>query len=172
MGTTVHNAHELGRSAGVALGAGRVEGQISVRIALTAALPPWFPPIVRSNQKEPTIMHPDISGCRRLRALRALPFTFISVVVSLMISLTAQIAASAPGDEHWDRQFGWPGTTNIPLALRSHENRLYTGGLNTGGTTNASIDVWDGTRWSRLGRVHGSPVTIYDFEFLGNDVYV
>ncbi|MFN0101408.1 MAG: hypothetical protein ACKV2U_04875, partial [Bryobacteraceae bacterium] len=75
--------------------------------------------------------------------------------LTLVISATPLTAA--PGDEHWDTQFGWPGVTNIVFGLRHHEGRLYTGGLFAppGGATNNQVDIWDGSQWTALPGLSG-----------------
>ena len=80
---------------------------------------------------------------------------------------------AASGDEHWDTQFRWPGTTNYCYALGYHNSKLYAGGYNPiSRATNSSVNVWDGTRWTSIGAVQGSFSTVYDIEFVGTDIYV
>lgn len=84
---------------------------------------------------------------------------------------------AAPGDSHWDRQFGLPGTTNRVYALRFNGDTLYASGygVGTGGllSTNTGVDTFDGTNWSNaLGELTGGSCVIYDIGFLGNDIYV
>jgi len=84
---------------------------------------------------------------------------------------------AAPGDSHWDRQFGLPGTTNRVYALRFNGNDLYASGygVSTGGllATNTGVDLFDGTNWSNaLGELSGGLCVIYDVGFLRNDIYV
>src|SRR5215472_596987 len=84
---------------------------------------------------------------------------------------------AAPGDSHWDRQFGLPGTTNRVYALRFNGNNLYASGyaVGTGGllSTNTGVDIFDGTNWSNaFGEVEGGSCVIYDVGFLRNDIYV
>lgn len=83
---------------------------------------------------------------------------------------------AAPGDSHWDRQFGLPGVTNRVYALRFHDDKLYASGfpLAAGGLsgTNAAIHVFDGTDWNEaIGELTGGIVVIYDIGFLGDDIY-
>jgi trimeric autotransporter adhesin len=80
-----------------------------------------------------------------------------------------------PGDGHWDRQFGMPGTSTRNFALRWNNNKLYTGGYSLSGgqtATNTVVWVFDGANWSTLGDITGGTTVLYDFGFLGNDVYV
>src|SRR5215471_8282220 len=84
---------------------------------------------------------------------------------------------AAPGDSHWDRQFGLPGTTNRVYALRFNGNNLYASGyaVGTGGllSTNTGVDIFDGTNWSKtIGELEGGTCVIYDVGFLRNDIYV
>jgi len=79
---------------------------------------------------------------------------------------------AAPGDEHWDTAFGWPGTSNTVQGLAWHRGKLYTGGIPAGTSlTNSTLNVWDGTRWSTLGRFSGSTAIIYDLAFLGDVLF-
>jgi len=82
-----------------------------------------------------------------------------------------------PGDSHWDRQFGLPGTTNRVFAFRFHGDNLYTSGyaVGTGGllSTNTGVDMFDGTNWiTALGELTGGTTVIYDIGFFRNDIYV
>ena len=84
---------------------------------------------------------------------------------------------AAPGDSHWDRQFGLPGVTNRVFGLRFNGNKLYAGGyaVGTGGliSTNTGVDVFDGTNWSNAaGELEGGSCVVYDIGFLRNDIYV
>lgn len=84
---------------------------------------------------------------------------------------------AAPGDSHWDRQFGLPGTTNRVYALRFNGNNLYASGygVGVGGllATNTGVDMFDGTNWSNaLGELTGGQCVIYDVGFLRSDIYV
>lgn len=95
-----------------------------------------------------------------------------STVFLCLLSLSAP---GMPGDGHWDRQFNMPGTTSRDFALRLNNNKLYAGGysLRAGQpATNTVVSVFDGASWSTLGDITGGTTVIYDFGFLGNDVYV
>src|SRR5262245_53831068 len=72
---------------------------------------------------------------------------------------------AAPGDEHWDAQFGWPGVTNLVYGLRYHEGRLYAGGLFAppGGVTNNQVDIWNGSEWDVLPGLSGGLIAVFDF---------
>src|SRR6266508_1840758 len=80
-------------------------------------------------------------------------------------------AAAAPGDEHWDRQFGWAGVTNTVFGLGFRDGRLYAGGVLPGGDTNNQVDIWDGTNWSVLPGLSGSLTVVYDLAWVGTDLY-
>src|SRR6266478_4013466 len=74
---------------------------------------------------------------------------------------------AAPGDSHWDRQFGLPGTTNKVYALRFNGDKLYASGyaVGTGGlvSTNTGVDVFDGINWSNAaGELEGGSAVAYD----------
>jgi len=82
---------------------------------------------------------------------------------------------AAPGDGHWDRQFGTPGTASRNFALRFNGNSLYTGGTSLAAgqiATNTVVNVFDGTNWTSLGEITGGLTALYDFAFFGNDLYV
>jgi hypothetical protein len=85
-----------------------------------------------------------------------------------MASLTA-----APGDEHWDPQFGWPGTTNMVIALALNGDRVYAGGYFTTPSIAETnfVEVWDGNRWTYIPGLEDT-TAIDDFAFLGDDLYV
>jgi hypothetical protein len=97
---------------------------------------------------------------------------FLCVAACSACSLIA-----APGDSHWDRQFGLPGTTNRVYALRFNGNNLYASGYAVGAggqvSTNTGVDMFDGTNWSNaIGELTGGTCVIYDIGFLRNDIYV
>ncbi len=99
------------------------------------------------------------------------------LLLACLLLLNTRRLAAAPGDSHWDRQFGLPGTTNRVFALRFNGNNLYASGLPVGAGgllgTNTGVDIFDGTNWTaRLGELSGSLCVIYDFAFLHNDTYV
>ena len=97
-------------------------------------------------------------------------------LLGLIVCSSGSLLA-APGDSHWDRQFGLPGTTNRVFALRFNGNKLYASGYGVGAggmlATNTGVDVFDGTNWSNaLGELTSGTTVIYDIGFLRNDVYV
>jgi hypothetical protein len=96
--------------------------------------------------------------------------------LSLLLGGAGSLIA-APGDSHWDRQFGLPGVTNRVFALRFNGDKLYASGLAVGAggliATNTGVDIFDGTNWSNaLGEFSGGLCVIYDVGFLRNDTYV
>jgi hypothetical protein len=98
-------------------------------------------------------------------------------LVGLTVCGTGSLLA-APGDSHWDRQFGLPGTSNRVYALRFNGNTLYASGygVGTGGllSTNTGVDAFDGTNWTTaLGELTGGSLCIiYEIGFLRGDIYV
>jgi hypothetical protein len=100
-----------------------------------------------------------------------------SLIIAGLIFCCATSLLAAPGDSHWDRQFGLPGVTNIVSALRFNGGKLYASGgaIGAGGlsATNTGVDVFDGTNWSNaFGELEGGLCVIFDIGFLGNDIYV
>ena len=81
---------------------------------------------------------------------------------------------AVPGDEHWDPQFNWPGTTNVIYGIAVHNGNIYAGGnVSAGSATNAALEVWDGLQWSTMGLfTGGSAPEIYDIAFAGDTLYV
>jgi hypothetical protein len=103
--------------------------------------------------------------------------TRASVFLFCLAASGAGSLMAAPGDSHWDRQFGLPGTTNRVFALRFNGNNLYASGgaIGAGGltSTNTGVDIFDGTNWSgTIGEITAGTLNIYDVGFLRNDVYV
>jgi hypothetical protein len=85
--------------------------------------------------------------------------------------------SAAPGDSHWDRQFGLPGVTNRVYGLRFNGDKLYASGIATGAgglvATNTGVDIFDGTNWSAtIGELEGGSCVVYDVGFLRGDIYV
>jgi len=93
----------------------------------------------------------------------------------ILLILLACSALAVPGDGHWDRQFRMAGTPTFNLALRFHGNLLYTAGASLDHgmfATNTGLNIFDGTNWSTFGEFTGDPLVIYDFAFVGADLYV
>ncbi len=105
------------------------------------------------------------------------PFTRSGMFLLWLAVCGAGSLFAAPGDSHWDRQFGLPGTTNRVYALRFNGNKLYASGyaVGTGGlvSTNTGVDAFDGINWSNAaGELEGGSPVVYDIGFLRNDIYV
>ena len=87
----------------------------------------------------------------------------------------SSLALAAVGDGHWDRQFGMPGTRTWNYALRFNGGFLYTAGCSLYSgliATNTHINIFDGTNWSMLGEITGDIPVIYDFAFIGSNMYI
>ena len=86
--------------------------------------------------------------------------------------LLARLGAfGAAGDEHWDYQFGWPGTGGSAGAIVTHNGLLYASGTGTT-TTNVAVQVWDGEQWSVLAQIYGAPgAQVYNMAFLGDTLF-
>src|SRR5271170_1750159 len=103
---------------------------------------------------------------------------FLLVLRILLLSLIGSLfpvipSFAVPGDEHWDAQFGAPGTTNSIEAIAVNNGMLYVGGYGVP-NTNATLCVWDGNQWSAFATFNNgaSPASIYDATFVGNVLYV
>ena len=100
------------------------------------------------------------------------------LAISFIVCMWGIMSTSAaPGDGHWDRQFSMPGASTRNFAIRFNGTKLYTGGYTLDGgqvSSNTLVNVYDGANWSTIDGVSGSPSTtiIYDFGFIGSDVYV
>lgn len=80
-----------------------------------------------------------------------------------------------PGDEHWDPQFNWPGTTNVILAIASNGGKIYAGGYMVAQfPTNAPLMLWDGAQWSTFASfTYGNnDPTINDIATMNGALYV
>jgi hypothetical protein len=97
----------------------------------------------------------------------------LSLFHSAWLLISAISLSAAPGDEHWDVQFGWPGTTNSVYALAVEGAKVYACGLySTPAVTETNfVEVWDGARWNYIPGLEGTTV-IFDFAFLGGEMYV
>src|SRR5438093_9610973 len=105
------------------------------------------------------------------------PLTRSTMFFLCLAACGAGSLIAAPGDSHWDRQFGLPGTTNRVYALRFNGDKLYASGIATGAgglvATNTGVDIFDGTNWSAtIGELTGGTCLIYDVGFLRGDIYV
>ncbi|MEO7300048.1 MAG: hypothetical protein ABI042_15895 [Verrucomicrobiota bacterium] len=106
------------------------------------------------------------------------PFIKFFLAWTCLVALCAFSLQAAPGDSHWDRQFGLPGVNNRVYALRFNGDKLYASGIAVGAggqfTTNTVVDIFDGTNWtSTIGELSAPDLClIYDVGFMGNDIYV
>ncbi|MEO5801908.1 MAG: hypothetical protein ABIR24_00135 [Verrucomicrobiota bacterium] len=81
---------------------------------------------------------------------------------------------AAPGDEHWDPQFGWPGVTDPAYGIAEYNGQLYVGGSSiTGTASNTTLNAWNGSNWSSFASISGRSGTIvYDLASTGSALYV
>ena len=94
------------------------------------------------------------------------------VIVVGFLLVVRPAAFGAAGDEHWDYQFGWPGTGGNDGALVMHNGLLYASGSGTS-PTNVAIQVWDGEQWTAVAQIYGPPGTlVYNMAFLGDTLFV
>jgi trimeric autotransporter adhesin len=109
-----------------------------------------------------------------MKAIKRMLRCALSVLsgAGLFLFCSSTSVCAAPGDEHWSREFGWPGSLENVNAIRLHGGKLYYGGGISGGT-NATLNVFDGNQVTRLGLFSGSfGTTIYDLMFVGTTLYV
>src|SRR5438876_10600051 len=102
-------------------------------------------------------------------------FTTLVIATATLLGIFMGPVLAGPGDGHWDRQFNMPGTATRNFALRFNGNSLYTAGyslLNGQTATNTVVNIFDGTNWSTIGDLSAGTLVIYDFAFLGSNVYV
>lgn len=89
-------------------------------------------------------------------------------MVILCLNLTISLCA-APGDEHWDTQFGAPGAGNVTYAIAEKDGVFYVAGA---GSSSSQLSVWDGKQWSVTATFTGSGVVnVNDLAFAGNTLY-
>jgi hypothetical protein len=81
----------------------------------------------------------------------------ISMTLTLILPLACWLSlfaahASLPGDEHWDSQFGAPGTSDQLWSITALGGNVYVGGLLTSaGNTKANfVAGYDGSNWFKL----------------------
>lgn len=93
--------------------------------------------------------------------------------LSAFFVATTFSSIAAPGDEHWDPQFGVPGVTNNIFAIAVNGGSVYAAGsYSAGGTTNAALYLWDGLQWSVPAIFGGAPfLQVSDLAFIGNTLY-
>src|SRR6266567_7747956 len=95
-------------------------------------------------------------------------FSRCLTTVLVFLASNSLPAHAAPGDGHWDRQFGTPGTASRNSALRFNGNSLYTGGYSLAAgqiATNTVVSIFDGTNWSNIGEITGGSGTTVIEEF-------
>ena len=82
---------------------------------------------------------------------RAILFRFL-VALSAFCHAQPALWAAAPGDEHWDNQFGPVGANGTLYSVVVRSNTVFVGGLQTavGNTKASSIAGYDGTNWFAL----------------------
>jgi trimeric autotransporter adhesin len=98
---------------------------------------------------------------------------FLPILQSAWLIASGGFLSAAPGDEHWDVQFGWPGTTNSVFALAVEGGKVYASGYyGTPALTETNfVEIWDGARWNYLPGLEGT-LAIFDFAFFNGEMYV
>lgn len=81
-----------------------------------------------------------------MRFARAWVGSFLLCVVGCNVPLLE----AAPGDSHWDRQFGVPGVPHYVFALRFNGNNLYAGGYSIVGGIYSHKHQREHLRWNEL----------------------
>lgn len=83
-------------------------------------------------------------------------------------------ARGISGDEHWDFQFGPPGTDADVYSISTNGSDIYVGGnfRTVGGVIVNGVARFDGLRWSSLGSGLGATDIAWAMAFHGSDVYV
>ena len=83
-------------------------------------------------------------------------------------------SASLPGDQHWDNQFGYVGTSDPLWSITALGGNIYAGGtFSAAGNTKAgAVAGYDGTNWFQLNNgVSGGLNVTYVFA-LANDGFL
>jgi len=88
--------------------------------------------------------------------MRTIPFRTFSTLAWLVMMTglpPAILAATVPGDQHWDSQFGTVGFNNPAISVAASGSTIYAGGtFSSAGNVNAAgIAGYDGTNWFGLG---------------------
>src|SRR6266446_5372 len=94
----------------------------------------------RKNVKRAKIREDSPMKLNRSHFAATAQLTFCAFI--LLVSLWPLPLAAAPGDEHWDPQFGWPGPGGNNYAITTHNGRIYASGLSS--STIVALEVWDG----------------------------
>jgi hypothetical protein len=103
-------------------------------------------------------------------ALRA--GALVRALLSLVLSLLPVGLIAAPGDEHWDAQFGWPGPGQTSYAVTVHKGFIYASGIGSS-STNTALEMWNGAQWTALTQLYGpAGTTVRDLAFVGDTLYV
>lgn len=97
---------------------------------------------------------------------------FRGLFAVVFVSMICFRVSAAPGDEHWDVQFGWPGPGGNVASIVLGNGQLFTGTTGTG-LTNSVLKLWDGRQWSSFAQCYGpsSGTIIYDLAFVGSTLY-
>ena len=88
------------------------------------------------------------------------PLSKAGLTILCFLSALSTLVAAAPGDEHWDFQFGPVGANDTLQAIAVSGQRVFVGGnLTAAGNTRANfVAGYDGTRWYALNKgISGAP---------------
>lgn len=92
------------------------------------------------------------------------PVTRLGVGAVIVLIPILAVVAAAPGDEHWDNQFGPVGANDTLQAIAVNGSRVFIGGnLTAAGNTRANfVAGYDGTNWYALNNgINGAPGSTY-----------
>jgi len=99
-------------------------------------------------------------------------FARVGICIPLIWLGASSWVSAAEGDQHWSPQFGWPGSLETVTAFQYHDGKLYFAGT-VAGSTNTSLNVFDGTRMTRVALFTGnSGASINDLLFIDETLYV
>ncbi len=103
----------------------------------------------------------------KIRALRLSAFLLVSALCGLPLCTHA-----VTGDEHWDYQFGIPGTDDGVAVIATNGSDMYVAGQfrSVAGVVANRVARFDGLRWSPLGSGIGS-TSVYALAVQGDNVY-
>ena len=104
------------------------------------------------------------------------PLSKAGLAILGFLSALSTLLASAPGDEHWDSQFGPVGANDTLQAMAVSGQQVFVGGnLTAAGNTRANYAAgYDGTRWYALNKgISGAPgmTFIWALAADGSNVY-
>ncbi len=95
---------------------------------------------------------------------------FALVSIELLVVFITSLASAAPGDEHWDPQFGVAGPAGNNYAVTMHNGRIYASGVAS--ATNVALMVWDGAQWTAQCQFYGTlQAAVYDLAFVNDTLY-